>query len=100
MGFPQAKLFPAFSLVEINLETGRTHQIRLHFSNMNHPLVGDLKYNSDRSIGAQLNLSHQWLHSKRLEINHPLTGKRMLFDADYPYDLKNSLRLIQDNIQN
>ena len=95
---PESKLFPTVSLVEINLETGRTHQIRLHFSNIHHPLVGDLKYGCDRGLAARLKLKHQWLHAKKLEINHPLTGKRMIFNTEYPYDLKKSLNLLRNNI--
>lgn len=94
---PEAKLFPAVSLVEINLETGRTHQIRLHFSNIHHSLVGDFKYGCDRGLAARLKMNHQWLHAKRLEINHPLTGTRMLFNTEYPYYLRNSLNLLTNN---
>ena len=98
--FPELNLFPTVSLLEINIETGRTHQIRLHFSNKNHPLVGDFKYGSDRGIAARLELKHQWLHAKQLEVNHPLTGKRMIFTSEYPYDLQNSIDLLTDNTNN
>ena len=79
----ESKLFPTVSLVEINLETGRTHQIRIHFSNINHSLVGDFKYGCDRGIAGRLNLKHQWLHAKHLEFNHPLTGKRLIFNTEF-----------------
>ena len=98
--FPEFNMFPALSLVEINLETGRTHQIRLHFSNINHPLVGDLRYGSDRGIAGRLNLKHQWLHAKQLEFNHPLTGKRLIFNSEYPFDLKKSLKILTNNNKN
>lgn len=95
--FPQFNLFPTVSLLEIDLETGRTHQIRIHFSHMNHPLVGDNKYGDDNGLAARLRINHQWLHAKYLEFNHPLTGKRMLFNSEYPYDLKQSLDILSNN---
>lgn len=98
--FPELNLFPATSLIEINLETGRTHQIRIHFSNINHPLVGDLRYGSDRGTASRLEMNHQWLHAKKLEFNHPLTGKRLLFNSEYPPDLKQSLYILSNNTIN
>ena len=89
---------PPVSLLEINLETGRTHQIRVHFSTLNHPLVGDPKYGSFPMFDDLTGLKRQWLHAKHLEFNHPLTGKRFIFNSDYPNDLKNSLSLFSNNI--
>lgn len=84
------------SLLEINLDTGRTHQIRVHFSHLGHPLIGDTKYGSNPLFDKLIGLKHQWLHAKHYEFNHPLTGERMYFNSDYPEDLKNKLYLLSN----
>ena len=66
--------FPAASLVEIHLETGRTHQIRVHFSALRHPCVGDLTYGADPTLAARLGVTRQWLHAVRLGFAHPADG--------------------------
>lgn len=91
------EVFPAVSLMEIELETGRTHQIRVHFSALHHPLVGDLTYGADPSLAQRLSISRPWLHAKDLAFNHPATGERISFTADYPADLTRSLALLADN---
>lgn len=83
------------SLVEVHLETGRTHQIRVHFSALNHPLVGDQQYGADPSLAADLGLTRQWLHAVRLGFEHPVTGERVEVEAPYPEDLRSSLRLLE-----
>lgn len=91
------EVFPAVSLMEIELETGRTHQIRVHFSALHHPLVGDLTYGADPSLAQRLSISRPWLHAKDLAFNHPATGERISFTAEYPADLTRSLALLADN---
>jgi 23S rRNA pseudouridine1911/1915/1917 synthase len=91
------EVFPAVSLMEIELETGRTHQIRVHFSALHHPLVGDLTYGADPSLAQRLSISRPWLHAKVLAFNHPATGERISFTAEYPADLTRSLGLLADN---
>jgi len=91
------EVFPAVTLLEIELETGRTHQIRVHFSALHHPLVGDLTYGADPSLAQRLSISRPWLHAKDLAFNHPATGERISFTADYPADLTRSLALLTDN---
>ena len=91
------EVFPAVSLLEIELETGRTHQIRVHFAALHHPLVGDLTYGADPSLAQRLSISRPWLHAKDLAFNHPATGERISFTADYPADLTRSLGLLADN---
>ena len=91
------EVFPAVSLMEIELETGRTHQIRVHFSALHHPLVGDLTYGADPSIAQRLQISRPWLHAKELAFSHPATGERISFNAQYPADLTRSLSLLADN---
>src|SRR3712207_3418342 len=83
--------FPAASLVDIRLETGRTHQIRVHFSALRHPCVGDLTYGADPTLAARLGLTRQWLHAARLGFRHPATGSYVEFTTRYPDDLQQAL---------
>jgi 23S rRNA pseudouridine1911/1915/1917 synthase len=91
------EVFPAVSLMEIELETGRTHQIRVHFSALHHPLVGDLTYGADPSLAQRLQISRPWLHAKFLAFDHPASGERISFTSEYPADLTRSLSLLADN---
>lgn len=79
-----------FTLVEVALETGRTHQIRVHFSHIGHPVAGDPEYSRGRSA-RQLGLDRQFLHARRLSFDHPVTGERMVFDSELPADLEGVL---------
>ena len=83
--------FPAASLLDIHLETGRTHQIRVHLSAMRHPLVGDLVYGADPTLAARLKLTRQWLHARRLSFAHPADGRWVEFTSPYPEDLAAAL---------
>jgi 23S rRNA pseudouridine1911/1915/1917 synthase len=86
--------FRAASLVEIHLETGRTHQIRVHFSATKHPCVGDLTYGADPTLAARLGLARQWLHAYQLAFDHPSSGERVQFTTQYPADLSAALTAI------
>lgn len=88
--------FPAASLLEIHLETGRTHQIRVHMSALRHPCVGDLTYGADPSLALRLGLERQWLHAVRLGFEHPGTGQHVEFESPYPADLQHALELLSD----
>ncbi|MEU5552438.1 MULTISPECIES: RluA family pseudouridine synthase [unclassified Micromonospora] len=88
--------FPAASLVDVRLETGRTHQIRVHFSTMRHPCVGDLTYGADPTLAARLKLDRQWLHARELSFQHPRTGDEVRFVSDYPDDLGRALEILRD----
>lgn len=88
------EMFPAASLVEVHLETGRTHQIRVHFSALRHPCVGDLTYGADPKLAAKVALSRQWLHAKRLGFAHPASGKWIEIESEYPDDLAAALDVI------
>ena len=90
------EVFPAVTLLEIELETGRTHQIRVHLSALHHPLVGDLTYGSDPALAKRLNISRPWLHAKQLGFDHPANGQRLSFAAEYPPDLTRSLEVLSD----
>jgi 23S rRNA pseudouridine1911/1915/1917 synthase len=86
--------FPAASLLEIHLETGRTHQVRVHMSALRHPCVGDLTYGADPSLAARLGLERQWLHGVRLGFEHPGSGERVEFESPYPADLQHALDVL------
>jgi 23S rRNA pseudouridine1911/1915/1917 synthase len=86
---------PGASLCEIHLETGRTHQIRVHFSAMHHPLVGDPLYGSDPTMAASLGLTRQWLHAVELSFTHPVSGEPVTFTTRYPDDLAHALELLR-----
>ncbi|MEU6861339.1 RluA family pseudouridine synthase [Glycomyces sp. NPDC046736] len=85
------EVFPGASLMDLGLETGRTHQIRVHFSALGHPLAGDLTYGADPVLAERLGLTRQWLHAYRLEFAHPATGRAVTFTSDYPEDLATAL---------
>ncbi|MFI5915006.1 RluA family pseudouridine synthase [Dactylosporangium sp. NPDC051541] len=86
--------FPAASLLDVKLETGRTHQIRVHFSALRHPCVGDLTYGADPTLAARLGLSRQWLHARELGFMHPRTDQYVSFVSDYPADLAAALDVL------
>jgi 23S rRNA pseudouridine1911/1915/1917 synthase len=88
------EMLPAASLVEVHLETGRTHQIRVHFSALRHPCVGDLTYGADPSLAARVGLTRQWLHAVRLGFEHPGTGQWLELSSDYPEDLAAALETL------
>ncbi|MEU4236575.1 RluA family pseudouridine synthase [Actinoplanes sp. NPDC026619] len=88
--------FRSASLIDVKLETGRTHQIRVHFSAMRHPCAGDLTYGADPTLAAKLHLNRQWLHARELGFLHPRTHDEVRFVSDYPEDLKFALDVLQD----
>ncbi|MBM3715802.1 MAG: RluA family pseudouridine synthase [Actinobacteria bacterium] len=90
--------FPRASLLEIHLETGRTHQIRVHMAAHRHPCVGDPLYGADPTLAARLGLTRQWLHAHRLAFAHPATGEWVSFASAYPADLAHALELLSDGI--
>ena len=87
--------FPAASLVEVVLETGRTHQIRVHFSAFRHPLVGDTMYGADPKLAAKVHLDRQWLHAKKLSFIHPTKGETVEFESEYPVELTKALDILR-----
>ncbi|MBB2941597.1 23S rRNA pseudouridine1911/1915/1917 synthase [Actinoplanes lutulentus] len=88
--------FRSASLVDVRLETGRTHQIRVHFSALRHPCVGDTAYGADPTLAARLKLDRQWLHARELAFVHPRTHDEVRFVSDYPDDLKYALDVLED----
>lgn len=88
--------FRAASLVDIKLETGRTHQIRVHFSALKHPCAGDLTYGADPVLARKLGLTRQWLHARTLGFAHPGDGRWVEFTSPYPADLADALEILRD----
>jgi len=87
--------FRAATLLDVRLETGRTHQIRVHMSALRHPCVGDLTYGADPTLAARLGLTRQWLHAVRLGFHHPDTGEWVEFESPYPDDLAAALTTVR-----
>jgi 23S rRNA pseudouridine1911/1915/1917 synthase len=87
--------FVAATLLEIKLETGRTHQIRVHMAAIRHPCVGDLMYGADPVLADKLGLERQSLHAVRLSFAHPGSGELMQFESPYPPDLQHALDAIR-----
>ncbi|AJT40726.1 RluA family pseudouridine synthase [Psychromicrobium lacuslunae] len=87
--------FGRAALLEVHLQTGRTHQIRVHFSALHHPCVGDLTYGADPSLAAELGLTRQWLHAKMLGFAHPISGEWLEVSSEYPADLDYALEALR-----
>lgn len=85
----------AATLLEIHLETGRTHQIRVHMAAIGHPCVGDPLYGADPVLAARLGLVRQWLHAVELGFVHPASGEFVTFTSPYPDDLEHALDLVR-----
>jgi 23S rRNA pseudouridine1911/1915/1917 synthase len=86
--------FRAASLLSVGLETGRTHQIRVHMAALRHPCCGDLLYGADPVLAARLGLRRQWLHAVRLSFEHPATQREVTFESRYPDDLAHALEVL------
>jgi 23S rRNA pseudouridine1911/1915/1917 synthase len=85
----------AGSLLDIRLETGRTHQIRVHMAAVRHPCVGDLTYGADPTLATRLGLTRQWLHARRLGLRHPGDGRWLELTSPYPADLAAALERVR-----
>jgi 23S rRNA pseudouridine1911/1915/1917 synthase len=88
--------FRAATLLDVHLETGRTHQIRVHMAAIRHPCVGDITYGADPTLAKRLGLTRQWLHARELGFAHPSTGEQVRFVSPYPADLQLALDKIRD----
>lgn len=89
--YDTVEAFRAATLLDVRLETGRTHQIRVHMSALRHPCVGDLAYGADPTMAARLGLGRQWLHAQRLGFAHPADGHWLTLQSPYPADLQQAL---------
>lgn len=90
--------WPRASLVEVHLETGRTHQIRVHMAAMRHPCVGDTTYGADPTLADALGLTRQWLHARSLGFDHPVTRERIIVTSEYPMDLQTAVDRLRDGL--
>lgn len=99
----------AYTYLEVSLETGRTHQIRVHMAHMNHPILGDPVYGSapklppgstPRLVEVLRNFKRQALHARQLAFNHPITGELMSFKAEPPEDFSELLHVLQEDAEN
>lgn len=88
--------FGEATLVSVNLETGRTHQIRVHFSSIGHPLVGDPMYGANPVLSEELGLTRQWLHAMQLGFRHPRTHVWTTVSSHYPPDLDKALQTLRN----
>ncbi len=93
--YETVEAFRAASLLAIRLETGRTHQIRVHLAALRHPCVGDLTYGADPTLSARLGLERQWLHAARLGFSHPADGHWVEFTSEPPADLATALERLR-----
>ncbi len=86
--------FRAATLLDVRLETGRTHQIRVHMAAVRHPCVGDLTYGADPTLAHRLGLTRQWLHARSLGFEHPATGDWLQVESPIPADLQRALDVL------
>lgn len=93
--YDTVEAFRAATLLDIDLETGRTHQIRVHMSAIRHPCAGDMAYGADPTLAARLGLKRQWLHAVRLGFEHPTRGEWVQFESPYPDDLARALEIVE-----
>ena len=85
--------FGNYTLIHFQLETGRTHQIRVHSAKMGHPIVGDPIYSSGHSLGV--NLPGQALHAWKLQLQHPISGDLVQVTAPLPHSLTTLLEVLR-----
>ena len=86
--FKVLKRYPKYTLLEIKIDTGRTHQIRVHMAEIGHPVVGDMIYSNGKN---DFGVEGQMLHAKSLDFKHPITGEKMHLEADLPEYFKRIL---------
>jgi 23S rRNA pseudouridine1911/1915/1917 synthase len=94
--YETVEAFRAATLLDIHLETGRTHQIRVHMAAVRHPCVGDLTYGADPGLAKRLGLTRQWLHARALGFEHPGTGETLTVESPFPADLQYALDVLAD----
>ncbi len=92
--YTTVEAFIATTLLELHLETGRTHQIRVHLAALHHPCVGDPLYGADPTLAKRLGLDRQWLHAVGLGFIHPGSGQYVDFRSEYPEDLRHALNMV------
>jgi 23S rRNA pseudouridine1911/1915/1917 synthase len=93
--FTVRERFETSSLLDVRLETGRTHQIRTHLASIGHPIIGDSAYGRDPSLARSLGVSRPFLHARRLAFAHPINGEPMEFISELPPDLASVLERVK-----
>jgi 23S rRNA pseudouridine1911/1915/1917 synthase len=93
--YDTVEAFVAASLLDVHLETGRTHQIRVHFAAVHHPCCGDLTYGANPKLAKKLGLERQWLHARSLSFTHPGDGRQIEIVSPYPQDLQHALDVLR-----
>lgn len=91
--FKVIKRFDKYTLLEVKIDTGRTHQIRVHLNEIGHPVVGDEIYSNGKN---EFGVHGQLLHAKSLDFKHPITGKDMHLEAELPEEFKNILKKLEE----
>jgi 23S rRNA pseudouridine1911/1915/1917 synthase len=94
--FRVVERFKGASLLEVTLETGRTHQIRVHLESIGHPVVGDAAYGRDPSVARRLGLTRIFLHARKLAFEHPKSGTRVEVESPLPPELEAALERLRD----
>jgi 23S rRNA pseudouridine1911/1915/1917 synthase len=89
--------FGRTALLDLRLETGRTHQIRVHLAAVGHPVTGDLVYGAARALAAELGLERPALHARRLAFDHPVTGERVAVEEPLPADMEAALARLRSS---
>ena len=96
--FEVLQRFNSATLAKVRILTGRTHQIRVHFASVGHPVLGDKTYGKKTSLKLKqktINFSRQMLHACSLKLRHPATGKLLEFTAPMPEDMEKAIRLLE-----
>lgn len=93
--FKVLKRYQGYTLLKVNIETGRTHQIRVHLSTIGYPIVGDGVYSNGKN---EFNVEGQMLHAESIEFAHPITGKKMKIEAPLPEYFNNVLKLLENRV--
>jgi len=93
--YDTVEAFAGSTLLEVRLETGRTHQIRFHMAAIKHPCIGDVGYGADPVLATGLGLRRQWLHAVGLGFTHPVTTEEMWFSSAYADDLGAALERVR-----
>jgi 23S rRNA pseudouridine1911/1915/1917 synthase len=92
--YETVEAFRAASLLDVHLETGRTHQIRVHMAALRHPCAGDIAYGADPVLAKRLGLGRQWLHARQLGFAHPADGRSVVYASPFPPDLQGALDIL------
>jgi 23S rRNA pseudouridine1911/1915/1917 synthase len=92
--YETVEAFRHATLLDVHLETGRTHQIRVHMAALKHPCVGDVTYGADPVLAKKLGLERQWLHARALGFAHPDDGRWVEFESPFPADLQSALDVV------